>query len=435
MAATDSMPVPKKNTAFRHYFYLLDSDGAAVTSATGLDSEVSKDGGAYADCTNEATEVGQGLYYLDLTSTEMNADVVALLVKTSSSGAIPERAVVAPQETGDIPVTVSAMDSGVVTATAIADNAITSAKIATDAITSAQLASSAVTEINGSLATAIALTTVGTNVTAIKAKTDNLPSDPADASGISTAFSSLNTVLGSPAGASLAADIATANTNITGLDTKLGAPANASVSADIAAVKTETASILADTSTLPASPAATGDIPSASTVASQVRTELTTELGRIDAAVSSRLASASYTAAPTAAAVADAVCDEAVADHTTAGSVGASLASIYAAQIDFADDDDNSQDEYTVQWFKNGAPVTSGITVPTIQVIKRTDGTDLVAQASMTQIGSSGAYKYDVTSAGSRVSAGEAVVVQVTATIDGATRTWRRVVSRDAEIS
>ena len=29
-------------------------------------------------------------------------------------------------------------------------------------------------------------------------------------------------------------------------------------------------------------------------------------------------------------------------------------------QIDVADDEANTQDEYSVQWFKNGAPVTSG---------------------------------------------------------------------------
>lgn len=61
-------------------------------------------------------------------------------------------------------------------------------------------------------------------------------------------------------------------------------------------VDTEVAAIKAKTDNLPASPAATGDIPSAATIASQVRTELTTELGRIDVAVSTRLASAGYTA-------------------------------------------------------------------------------------------------------------------------------------------
>jgi hypothetical protein len=51
---------------------------------------------------------------------------------------------------------------------------------------------------------------------------------------------------------------------------RLGAPAGASMSADIAAVKTDTAAVKLKTDNLPASPAATGDIPSASTVATAV---------------------------------------------------------------------------------------------------------------------------------------------------------------------
>ena len=89
MASTDARAFPTKNTAYRVTFPILDADGDLVTGATGLDSEISKDGGTFADCTNEATEIAtsSGMYYLDLTSTEMNADTVAIIVKTSSSGA------------------------------------------------------------------------------------------------------------------------------------------------------------------------------------------------------------------------------------------------------------------------------------------------------------------------------------------------------------
>lgn len=81
--------MPVKGQAYRVTFPILDADGDLVTGATGLDSEVSKDAGTFADCTNEATEIAtsSGMYYLDLTSTEMNADTVAILVKTSTSGA------------------------------------------------------------------------------------------------------------------------------------------------------------------------------------------------------------------------------------------------------------------------------------------------------------------------------------------------------------
>jgi hypothetical protein len=89
MASTDASPVPVKNKAWRVTFPILDSTGSLVTGATGLDSEVSKDGGTFADCTNEATEIatGSGVYFLDLTATEMNADTVAIIVKTTTSGA------------------------------------------------------------------------------------------------------------------------------------------------------------------------------------------------------------------------------------------------------------------------------------------------------------------------------------------------------------
>jgi hypothetical protein len=80
-----------------------------------------------------------------------------------------------------------------------------------------------------------------TSITAIKAKTDTLPSDPADASDIAAA------------------------TNL--------------IATGVAAVK-------AKTDNLPAAPAATGDIPSALTIATAVRTELATELARIDVALS-----------------------------------------------------------------------------------------------------------------------------------------------------
>lgn len=103
MASTDAKPIPMKNAACRITFAIFDADGDLVTGATGLDSEVSKDGGTFADCTNEATEIAtaSGMYYLDLTSTEMNADTVAIIVKTTSSGAKTTPIVIYPWEASD----------------------------------------------------------------------------------------------------------------------------------------------------------------------------------------------------------------------------------------------------------------------------------------------------------------------------------------------
>jgi hypothetical protein len=105
MASGDARPVPQKNVAYRLTVPVLDADGDPVGSAAGLDSEVSKDGGAFADCTNEWTEIGtSGIGYLDLTSTEMNADTVVVRVQSSSTGAKTTVVVLYPEEAGDIRV-------------------------------------------------------------------------------------------------------------------------------------------------------------------------------------------------------------------------------------------------------------------------------------------------------------------------------------------
>lgn len=88
-------------------------------------------------------------------------------------------------------------------------------------------------------------------IDAIKAKTDNLPSDPADASDVAASFSTVNSTLATIAGY---------------IDTE--------VAAILAAVDTEVAAIKAKTDNLPASPAATGDIPSAGTIADAVHDEV-----------------------------------------------------------------------------------------------------------------------------------------------------------------
>lgn len=108
MASSDARLIPFKNAAWRVTVPIFDADGDTVTGATALDSEISKDGGAFADCTNEATEIGtSGIYYLDLTSTEMNADTVVIQVKTSSAGAKTTNIIAYPQEADDIRVSVT----------------------------------------------------------------------------------------------------------------------------------------------------------------------------------------------------------------------------------------------------------------------------------------------------------------------------------------
>ena len=93
----------------------------------------------------------------------------------------------------------TAWNSGAIGAATLASDTITAAKIAADAIGASELAADAVAEIQSGLATAANLAIVAgyldTEVAAIKAKTDNLPSDPADASDIATAFGTVNATL------------------------------------------------------------------------------------------------------------------------------------------------------------------------------------------------------------------------------------------------
>jgi hypothetical protein len=164
----------KKAAAFNLTFPIFDADGDLVAGAAGLDSEVSKDGGTFTDCTNEAAEIAtsSGMYKLVLTSTEMNADEVAVITKTSTTGAktapnviytsvrqiddvafpatsgrslavetdgmvhadVKEWKGAAPNDlvSSRVDVSVGAMAANVLTATAIAADALTAAKIASD---------------------------------------------------------------------------------------------------------------------------------------------------------------------------------------------------------------------------------------------------------------------------------------------------------------
>ena len=308
MASTDARPIPIKNTAFRAVFPILDADGDLVTGATGLDSEVSKDQGTFADCTNEATEIAtsSGMYYLDLTSTEMNADCVAVIVKTTSSGAKTTVLVFYPVEAGDIDVDVTAWNGtaipGVDTAgypkvtiksgTGTGEVSLSSGKVILQAtqtgvtiptvttLTNAPSDSSGVTTLLSRLSATRAgyLDNLSAGAVALEASVQSVLSkllkyvqllvrkDAAIATDNATELTAINADGGSGGGAfanttdaqeAIRDNMGTAQTG--DAYARLGAPAGASVSADVAAVKSDTAAIKAKTDNLPASPAATGD--------------------------------------------------------------------------------------------------------------------------------------------------------------------------------
>lgn len=100
MASTDAKATAYWGVAHRLVFPILDNDGDLVTGAAGLDSEISKDQGTATDCSNEATEIATstGMYYLDLTAAEMEADCVAVIVKTTTTDAKTTPLVVYPEQ-------------------------------------------------------------------------------------------------------------------------------------------------------------------------------------------------------------------------------------------------------------------------------------------------------------------------------------------------
>ena len=320
MAAGDATWNPKKGVAYRVTFPILDADGDLVTGATGLDSEVSKDGGTFIDCTNEATEIAtsSGVYYLDLTATEMNADTVAVIVKTTSSGAKTTVLVMYPLETTDTPVDVLAISGDSVAADnleAAADG--TGYNLGGGAIVAASVTGS-----------------VGSVTGAVGSVTGNVGGNVVGSVGSVVGTVTANTT-------QLAGQTVTAAAGVT-------FPSSVS-SLTAAGVRTELTTELGRIDVAVSSRLATASYttpPTAAANASAVRTELTTELGRIDATISSRLATTGYTAPldaagtrsalglatanldtqlgdlPTATENAAAVWNAAIATYTASGSFG-----------------------------------------------------------------------------------------------------------------
>lgn len=331
MASTDAKPVPQKNVAYRVTFPIMDADGDLVTGATGLDSEISKDGGTFADCTSEATEIAtsSGVYYLDLTATEMNADTVAIIVKTSSGGAKTTTLVMYPEEAGDIRVNVTAYGgtagtfssgrpevntthaagtawgSGAITAASIASDAITNAKIAADAIGASEiaadaidasaLATDAVTEIVNAVwaavtrtltantnlndlnaagvraAVGLASANLDTQLSGISSKTTNLPSDPADASVVAGLIAGVEAKVDTVDTVVDAIQAKTDNLPSDPADQSLIIAATNQILADVATVDGVVDAILVDTgTTLPAQIAALENLSAAQVNAEMV---------------------------------------------------------------------------------------------------------------------------------------------------------------------
>jgi len=83
------LPYPIYSLPYTFVFPVLDADGDLVTGGTSdtPDSELSKNGDTFTDCT-EAVEIAtaSGMYYISLTAAEMTCNVGALIFKTATAG-------------------------------------------------------------------------------------------------------------------------------------------------------------------------------------------------------------------------------------------------------------------------------------------------------------------------------------------------------------
>lgn len=104
-----------------------------------------------------------------------------------------------------------------------------------------------------SVARAAALDNLDVSVSSREAEADasaRAATSQSEHDATQASLSALSTKVGSPAGASVSADIAAVKAETAVLNTKLGTPSGVSVSADIAAVKADTTAIAVDTATL-----------------------------------------------------------------------------------------------------------------------------------------------------------------------------------------
>lgn len=289
--------------------FTIRKNSALKPTTAGRTLDVSLGGEAGLDWAN----VGSATTTVNLSGTTISTTQAV----ASVSGAVGS---VTGNVGGNVTGSVGSIATGGISAASFAAGAIDAAAIATDAITSAELSASAIAEIQsglstldaagvraavglasanldtqiGTLATAANLATVAgyidTEVAAIKAKTDNLPASPAATGDIPTAAAIADAVwdeaiaghaISGSTGEALAAAGAAGDPWITALPGSysagqagyiLGTNLNATVSSRASQssldtlddyVDTEVAAIKAKTDNLPASPAATGDIPTA----------------------------------------------------------------------------------------------------------------------------------------------------------------------------
>lgn len=194
----------------------------------------------------------------------------------------------------------------------------------------------------------------------------------------------INTKVGTPAGASVSVDIAAVKTDTGTINTKVGTPAGASVSADIASVKTDTtkignpagASVSADIAAVKSDTGTTVTrigVPTGASIAADIAA-IDLDIGAIDADLTTinnnvLTVGGLVAALPTAAQIRDAILNELLSAHSIVGSVADGIAvatgllqgNFYMDQVD--NSDPNGQTAARLRVWRSAAAmagVTSG---------------------------------------------------------------------------
>lgn len=420
-ASGDAHEYPIHGAHFRVVFPILDADGDLVTAAAGLDSERSIDQGTFADCTNEATEIAtsSGMYYLDITGAEMTASQVTVLIKTSTVGAKTTPITLYPKRTSVLEIGTAQAGAATTVTLAATASALNDyyndlfVLITNDTPSGVRYQARRILDYVGSTKVATIESAWGTNPSSSSTYEIILPDTGGVSAWSGVKVSSDGVGGGFPAVELLAWRGGFPNVLVSGrVDASVGAMAANTMTAAASA-----ADLLAEINAEVDTALADYDAPTFA--------ELDTRTDAIEADtqdIQSRLPAALVSGrikALVEAFTANVLDDAAIAadvDH-------------YAAKV-WVIKEGTTADHYAVAFYKNGQRVTSGVTSPTIQVIKGSDGTDLIAETALTEIGSTHRFKKD--EATNEMVAGAVYFAVVSATIDGSLRGWDQQIGRDS---
>lgn len=207
------MEIKQSTATLALVFYMVD-DADGITPKTGLSPTVtlSKNGGAFASPAGAVSEISGGFYKVAPNSTDSNT-LGMLALKATASGAVPVAMayLVVANIASDTISEIISLDGVVDSGFAGLATDIGNSELAVIGAIGGEVRTELATElgrIDAAVSTRNATAPDNAGIAAIKAKTDNLPSDPADQSLIISATDAVMARLGAPAGASIAADIA-----------------------------------------------------------------------------------------------------------------------------------------------------------------------------------------------------------------------------------